>query len=171
MSYSQPLINQPRVLFLSIGLGVLLSVIYVLIQGVLRLLGEGRLSYYLADAIFVVTVTLVSFFLLVLYNEGRVRRHLIVGKGAGFFFFYYSVGRYIYTALAKLCTAARILLKPYAFVFNSFKRGMSALFRSVSGKISLLRKKGSPEAETEQKIRKKFNLFGKIHLKNQDKSV
>lgn len=171
MSYSQPLINQPKVLFFSIGVGVLLGIFYVILQGMLRFLGEGKLSYYLADAIFVVVFTLVSFFFMVLYNEGRVRLHLIIGEGAGFLLFYFSLGRYIYSALARLSGAARILLRPYAFIFNSFTKGMGALFSGFFKKTSSLRRGKGELTETEQKRIKKFNLFGKIHLKNQDKSV
>ncbi len=171
MSYSQPLINQPRILFFSIGVGVLLGIFYVVLQGMFRLLGEGKLSYYLSDAIFVVVFTLVSFFFMVLYNEGRVRLHLIIGEGVGFFLIYFSVGRYIYSALAKLSGAARLLLKPYIFIFNSFTRGMGALFGRFFDKMSSFGKEKGKLTENEQKRIKKFNLFGKIHLKNQDKSV
>ena len=171
MSYSQPLINQPKILFLSIGLGMLLGLFYAVLQGLFRFLGQGRLSYYSADIIFVIVFTLVSFFFMVLYNEGRVRLHLIIGEGVGFFSFYFSAGRYIYKALARLSTAAGILLKPYVIIFNSFSGGMRRLLSALSRKISSIGKIKTDKEEDDEKRFKNFNLFGKIHLKNQDKSV
>ncbi len=175
MSYSQPLINQPRILLLSIGVGILLGVFYTILQGTFRLLGERKLSYYLADGIFVAVFTLVSFFFMVLYNEGRVRLHLILGEGAGFAVFYFCAGKYLYEIIKRLMQLLRravcAFLKPYAFIFNSFVKGMRELVACLNKKIVGLKQKRTPEKENEQKRKKKFNLFAKIHLKNQDKSV
>lgn len=171
MSYSQPLINQPKILFFSIGAGILLGICYVLIQGVFRIFGEGRLSYYLADSAFVIVFTLVSFFFMVLHNEGRVRLHLIIGEAVGILLFRFSVGRYIYAVLARLSGALRLLFRPYVFIFRSFIRGTGGLFKAAAVKISSLCNKKGRQTQTEEKRIKKINLFGKIHLKNQDKSV
>ena len=175
MSYSQPLINQPRILFLSIGVGMLLGIVYVLIQGAFRILGDGKVSYYLADSVFVVVFTLVSFFFMVLYNEGRVRLHLILGEGAGFSAFYLCAGRYIYVLIRKLSeflnTVLKKLVKPYAFIFSSFFCGIKNLFIRLKRKIYSLNKNSCPKKKKEEKKTKKFNLFAKIHLKKDNKSV
>lgn len=175
MSYSEPLINQPRVLFLSIGIGVLLCVFYVTLQGVFRLLGEGKLSYYIADAIFVTVFTLVSFFFMVLYNNGRVRLHLIMGEAAGFFAFYLTAGKYLYGIIRRMseCVAktVRFVLKPYSIVFGSFAGGVKKIFGKLKNKLKQGKDKKEDEPEGEQKKRKNFDFFGKIHLKNYNKSV
>lgn len=175
MSYSQPLINQPKILLLSIGVGVLLGAFYVIIQSVMRLLGDGRLSYYIADGLFCIAFTLVSFFFMVLYNEGRVRLHLVAGEAFGFFVFYIAAGKYIYSVLAggvRLVRRALLLfLKPYAFIGRSFVSGLKAFVKNAGEKISLLNIKRNGAKEKAEKKRKKFNLFSKSPLKNPDKSV
>lgn len=175
MSYSEPLINQPRVLFFSIGVGVLLCFFYILVQGLARLFGEGRFSYYIADGLFCVIFALISFFFMVLYNNGRVRLHLILGEGAGFFLFYFSAGKYLYALFEKgiklFRKALLIFFKPYAIVFASFLGGMRDLKQNFGRKVHSLKEKDKSEAESEQKKKKKINIFGKIHLKNPDKSV
>lgn len=171
MSYSEPLINQPRVLLLSVGVGALLCLIYIIIQAVFRLFGQGRLSYYIADSLFCTVLALVSFFFMVLYAGGRVRLYLLAGEAAGFFLFYYSVGRYIYTAAAAMVKAVKdsiiFLLKPI-FIFGAF-------IAKKYKRIKIFVKKKMPfklkEKEADEKKNKKINLFGKIHLKNLFKSV
>lgn len=172
MSYSEPLINQPRHLFMSIGVGVLLCFIYVLLQGTGRILGEGRLSYYIADGIFCGIFALVSFFFMVIYCGGRVRLHLILGEAAGFFLFYFSVGKYIYEALKSCSNILQRMLvtffKPYVFIFSSFKNGFKDLVKRISAENS---RHSEKEGNSYEKKKKKFNLFDKIHLQNPDKSV
>ena len=112
---------------------------------------------------------------MVLYNEGRVRLHLILGEGAGFWIFYFCAGKYLYSFIRKLSELLRRTLltffKPYAFIFGSFVRGVRDLAMRFKKKISDVKQKRSNEADGEQKKDKKINLFGKIHLKNRDKSV
>ena len=138
MSYSEPLINQPRVLFFSIGVGVLLCIFYVFLQGFFRFFGYGKLSYYCADVIFCAVSALISFFFMVLYNNGRVRLHLILGEAAGFFLFYFSSGRYISSALEKTADiihkAVALFLKPYKFIFASFTSGVKRNFKRLTSK-------------------------------------
>ncbi len=175
MSYSEPLINQPRVLLLSVGVGALLCVFYITIQAVFRILGEGKLSYYLADGLFCVIFALVSFFFMVLYNNGRVRLHLILGEGAGFFAFYFSVGKYLYSFTVGIVKSARqvtdFLSKPLV-LFISFVKDKFRAFKSfIKKKTASLIKKSEAEREPREKKKKKVNLFDKIHLKNPNKSV
>ena len=89
MSYSEPLLNQPWVLLLAVGVGVLLCIIYIVLQSICCLAGEGQLVCCFADGIFCVAFMLVSFFFMVIYAGGRVRLHLILGEAAGFFLFYF----------------------------------------------------------------------------------
>ena len=173
MSYSEPLINQVKVLFFSIGVGILLGLIYTLIQGSFRLLGKGRLSYFAADGLFVSAFFLLSFFFMVLYNNGRVRFHLIIGEGVGFWLFYYSTGRYIYAVFEKGAVIIRrlikVFLKPYIIIFTSFFGKIKCLLKQIYKRIHSRRNKKSPQAENDQKKDRKNKIFGKIHLKNPNK--
>lgn len=160
---------------LSVGVGALLCIFYIIIQGFFRILGEGRLSYYLADGVFCVIFALVSFFFMVLYNNGRVRLHLVLGEAAGFFAFYFSVGKYLYSLTVNIVNSARritfLLLKPLVIMFSLLKEKYGEIKCVINKKIPPFIKRGKAETEASEKKKKKVNLFGKIHLKNPNKSV
>ncbi len=175
MSYSEPLINQPRVLLLSVGVGALLCIFYVLIQGVMRLSGEGRLSYFIADGLFCAVFALVSFFFMVLYNNGRVRLHLILGEAAGFFILYFSAGKYFYALVVGIVNFLRriavVLTKPAVRLFLLVAKKIRIFGNVIKAGIASRIKKYRPEGDSFKKKKKKFDLFDKIHLKNPNKSV
>lgn len=175
MSYSEPLINQPRVLFLSIGVGVVICMLYIIIQSFSKILGQSKPVIYFADITFCVLFTLVSFFFMVLYNNGRVRLHLIMGEVAGFFLFYFSVGKYIYALLVRTAEfirkAGSLFLKPYVIIGRSFASGVRDMGYDVNRKIRALKKDKADNGNSAEKNKKKFKFIGKIHLKNPDKSV
>ena len=85
MTYSEPLINQVRVFLLSIGVGVPLCFLYILMQSIVAFLGERKWVIYTSDIIFSAVSAFISFFFMVFYNNGRVRLHLIIGEALGFF--------------------------------------------------------------------------------------
>lgn len=124
MSYSEPLINQIRVFFLSVGVGVPLCIAYNILQGIAEFLGKKRWAIYLTDALFCVIAAFISFFFMVLYNSGRVRLHLVFGEAVGFFAFYLSAGRPLQKLLQRLGEmfgkGVLLLLYPFRRVARAF---------------------------------------------------
>lgn len=171
MSYSEPLVNQIRVFFLSIGVGVFLCLCYIAVQSFFRLFGKGNRVYCFADGIFCVIFAFVSFFFMVLYNSGRVRLHLILGECVGFFVFYFAVGRYMHSLLDKGAEGARkavgFALLPVRLVARHFAIGIAEM-RSKTASVIAKKREGKPEKE---KKKKKIDFLSKIHLKNKNKSV
>lgn len=171
MSYSEPLINQVRVFFLSVGVGVFICLLYIALQSFFRIFSKGDRVYYVADGFFCALSAFVSFFFMVLYNNGQVRLHLVFGEAVGFFVFYLAVGRYVHSLLLKAAEGIRkavgLVLLPVRLVTRHFIAGL----RETGDKIgALIAKKHKSESETEKKV-KKFDFLGKIHLKNKNKSV
>ena len=171
MSYSEPLSNQIRVFFLSVGVGVFICLLYIAVQSLFALFGKSNRVYYFADGVFSVLFAFVSFFFMVLYNSGRVRLHLILGEALGFFVFYFSVGKYLHSALERLTVLIRktvgIILLPVRSVLRHFIIGM----REIRDSLVRLKDKKPDGEKTEEKKAKKFKILGKIHLKNRNKSV
>lgn len=179
MSYSEPLINQVRVFLLSVGVGVPLCLLYVLMQSVVAFFGKRRWTIYSADIIFSALSAFVSFFFMVFYNNGRVRLHLVIGEAVGFFVFYFAVGKYLMLFCEKVAAflsgVIGFVLYPFCRVARAFgniyylvKDGVGSFFTCLK---SLRNKKVTYEKEKVEKERKKFNFIGKIHLKNHNKSV
>ena len=171
MSYSEPLINQIRVFFLSIGVGAVLCLVYIGVQSFFRLFGKSNRVYYLADGIFCVLFAFISFFFMVLYNSGRVRLHLVLGEAIGFFVFYFAAGKYLQMLLLRLTDVIRktvgFALMPVRSVCRHFAVGMKEIKTNITVNVS----KNKSKEKTEEKNKKKFNFLGKIHLKNKNKSV
>ena len=171
MSYSEPLINQIRVFFLSIGVGAVLCLVYIGVQSFFRLFGKSNRVYYLADGIFCVLFAFISFFFMVLYNSGRVRLHLVLGEAIGFFVFYFAAGKYLQMLLLRLTDVIRktvgFALMPVRSVCRHFAVGMKEIKTNITVKVS----KNKSKEKTEEKNKKKFNFLGEIHLKNKNKSV
>lgn len=171
MSYSEPLLNQVRVFFLSIGAGVFICLIYIAVQGAFRIFGKGKRVFYIADGVFCALFAFVSFFFMVLYNNGQVRLHLIFGEAVGFFVFYFSVGRHIEKILLK---AAEYVSKGIGFMLLPVRltgRHFAAGAGEIKEKIAAFLSKSGRSRESEEKKKKKIDFLGKIHLKNKNKSV
>lgn len=164
MSYSEPLINQLRIFFLSIGVGFLICSLYIVINGAFRIFGKSKYVVYISDGIFCFFTAIVSFFFMVLYNNGRVRFHLFLGEAIGFFSLYFSLGRYILSFLIRLSDTLHyvicIFLKPYFMIFDSVKEGVKGFYFKIKNNIEKITK----NKKNLKNIRKKY-------LKNSDKSV
>lgn len=171
MSYSEPLLNQIRVFFLSIGVGAFLCLCYIAVQSLFRLFGKGDRVYYFADGAFCVVFAFISFFFMVLYNSGQVRFHLVFGEAVGFFALYLSVGSYIEKALLKAAESIRrgigLVLLPVRLVTRHFCSGAA----EIRDKIRLTASKRRSGDEGTEKKTKKFHFLFERHLKNKNKSV
>lgn len=142
MSYSEPLINQLRVFFLSVGVGFTLCIVYITVHGLFRLLGKKRWVTYIADGLFCFITAFVSFFFMVLYNNGRVRLHLFLGEVVGFFSLYLSAGRYILALLVGLSTKINavllFLLRPFGICFRAVSVPIGKLIHKMKTGIHTL---------------------------------
>ncbi len=136
MSYSEPLINQVRVFLLSIGMGVPVCLIYIVLKSIFAFFGKKKQAIYASDILFCSLSTFVSFFFMVFYNNGMVRLHLIIGEAVGFFVFYFSVGKYLLDlgqkAFTLLSRAAGFVLYPFLRVFKAFGNIRYLLWQGVS---------------------------------------
>lgn len=142
MSYSEPLINQLKVFFLSIGVGFLICVLYISIHSFFRVLGERRSAIYLADGVFCFITALLSFLFMVLYNNGRVRLHLFIGEAVGFFALYLTAGKRLLLLLSafadKINSIFGFLFKPFLKFFKLVYRKSAEALTYISTRLSVL---------------------------------
>lgn len=171
MSYSEPLVNQLRVFFLSVGVGVPLCLLYIFLQALVSFFKSKKWAIFTGDAVFCILATFVSFFFMVIFNSGRVRLHLILGEALGFFAFYLSVGKLLLRLSQKAGEAGG---KAVSFVLSPFVRvgralgGIPLLFASAFGRM---RQRIDRWKRKKKKSGKKIKFLDKIHLKNKNKSV
>lgn len=164
MNYSEPLINQVVVFFRSVGAGIILGIIYSVINIIRAVFGERKSVYVFFDLAFFIIASFISFFFMVLYNSGQVRFNLMLGEAAGALSFYYSLGIYIVRTAKKYTDAVK---KSVAVIISPVVK----LLKKSGG---FLRNKFFPEVKAENKnckTKEKISLKEKIHLKNKNKSV
>lgn len=182
MSFSEPLVNQVKIFLLSVGMGVLLCGVYILVQSVFAFLGKARGFQLSADLLFCVAFALLSFFFMIFYNNGRVRLHLVIGEALGFAAFYVSVGKHIFRALLKGALvanrAAALFLLPFRRVWRAFVNLLVRFTAFLKEVFCRKNSTGRPQKSFESCFGKKLlsklkkvDKIGKIHLQNPDKSV
>ena len=101
MSYSEPLVNQFYRFVLSLGFGVLMAILYELLSCVFLIVSNGKKSILVRDVLFSVIFTVVSFFFMLVYNEGEIRFNLISGQIMGLLVFHITFGKMIQTPFLK----------------------------------------------------------------------
>lgn len=161
MNYAQPLSNQIIVFIRSVGLGVLLGFIYEVFCVLRGLISDKRWAYILCDLSFSLAATLISFFFMVLYNDGTVRLNLIVAQLMGGAAFHLSAGAHIAKPLIfigqRLRRAVLLVLHPLKIIYKKCA--------VILGKLKI-RVHCNPETK---KHKKKINNIIKIPLKNSKK--
>lgn len=109
MNYSEPLINQIYRFVLSLGFGVIMSVFYELISCIFLMISNGKKSIFIRDVLFSVIFTVMSFFFMLVYNEGEIRFNLIFGQLLGLTAFHITFGKMVQMPFLKF--AERNFLK------------------------------------------------------------
>lgn len=95
MSYSEPLINQIYRFLLAVGFGVIMGIVYEVLTVIKTLLGNGKRTVFFRDIVFSVLFTVLSFFFMLIYNEGEMRFNLIVAQLTGVISFHIAFGKRI----------------------------------------------------------------------------
>ena len=119
MSYVQSHSEQLIIFIRCIGLGVLLGLLYDAFSVLRSLLSDKMRAYVFCDIVFSLIATVISFFFMVLYNNGRVRFNLVAAQLMGGVAFHLSAGRHL---IRPLSLAAEGIRKVLASFFGVFKK-------------------------------------------------
>lgn len=168
MTYSEPLISQINYFLLSLGFGVLIDIWYILVMFIRKCISEKRSAVAIGDVIFGVTVSVASFFFMVLYNNGQVRLNLIAGQFVSAVVLHFVLGSKV---LKFLNTPASVSRRMFCFFCIPVKTYLRLLTLSVERMKKAKADKKTETNKKEIKKLKKFNIITKIYLKNKNKSV
>ena len=138
MNYTEPLLNQVSRFLMSMGFGFILCILYLTFSFIRMMLGEKRWAYIVTDILFGIIATVLSFFFMLIYNNGQVRLNLVVGQLTGGMELYFTVGRYLLKPMGVLSHAVRktggIVFLPVMLFFKSFPCFFKRLFNSIKEK-------------------------------------
>ena len=125
MTYGISLARQTYTFFVSVGFGFLLGVVYDVFFLIRNLISKRRWVTFICDAVFTVSASVMSFLLLLIITDGRIRAYVLFGEAVGFLVYYFSLGVFI----VKLCEKiTRIIRSVFAF----FKRILLFIFKVIS---------------------------------------
>ena len=161
MTYREPLSDQVLIFVSAIGPGVLIGFLYDVIFSFFRAFGNKKPIIIIADLSFSVLATVLSFFYMVVYNNGTVRLNIIIAQFMGAVTFHYTLGKYLAKPVNFL---ADILVKTVGFLAYPF----ILIYRKSAGytkKISHKIKSKVTVREKTEKPWEKLKNIPKIYLK------
>ena len=139
MNYSEPLSNQLSVFLSGVGFGFILCALYVAVKLLSRVFGKGKTAVMISDAVFVLSATVISFFFMIMINNGEVRFNLIIAQATGGIVIYFTVGRYILRLLYPLCdlihsVMSKLLYPVRVYLKSFFNAGQLIYFKITNPK-------------------------------------
>ncbi len=115
MTYTEPLANQISHFLDSVGMGFFLCTLYIAVKVIFRVFGKGKISVMLSDGIFCIFTAFISFFYMVMENNGTVRLNLALGQLLGGVLLYFSLGRLIMKILYLIADAINGVLRSVTY--------------------------------------------------------
>ena len=159
MNYSEPLINQLSSFLSSVGFGFVICLLYMTVKAVFRLIGNKKRSVMAGDAVFSFIAANVSFFFMMINNDGLVRLNLIIGQGIGAAVMYFSFGRFVMKYIYGLCDVIRGIIANLLYPVRVYIRA----FYNTAKKIL------SKNKEKSKTDKRKIKNIAKILLKSENK--
>ncbi len=140
--------SQLRALFMFLGLGFLLGIVYD-VERIIRLsVSRGRVAVYVADSLFAVTAAGVTFCFTLAVNYGEMHMFMLLAEITGFCVYYFTFDSFVRRVSDK---AVKLLKKIYAFLFKIFSAPVKLVF-------FVLRKIGHAVGIPLKKFEKNLNL-------------
>ncbi len=185
MTYTEPLFNQVIRFVTSVGFGFIICILYFALFFIRKAISDKRWTVITQDVVFGVLATVMSFFYMIIYNNGEVRLNLLIGEITGAVVLYCTAGKYINIFLIKAASIIRrtfvVAFLPLKLYFKAFSSFYKKTINGIKGCKKL--KQESSDGDTIKKDKKKTgkNKIKKISekrknnnlnpLKNQNKSV
>lgn len=170
---------QGYALFMFLGIGFLLGILYDIIRIIRLSVSKKRICLYIADAVFVLLCVAVTFCASLIINYGEMHFYMFISELTGFFIYYFTFDSFvrrfaekavavlkkIYTVLfgvfsvpvkifvSFICFFAGIFKKPtkkIKYFFNLLLQRIKQLVYNIVGRLGLL-KKGKRASSDEEK--------------------
>ncbi len=124
MEYIQGISSQTALFFLSLGFGFLLGVLYDVFRTVRLIVSGGERFVFVMDFLYFAACGVLSFFFLLVTDEGRLRIYTLAGEMLGWMIYYFSFG-----AVAVRVTSA--VARLFRRMFSSLLSAGNFVFRKI----------------------------------------
>ena len=91
MEYIQGLPAQTELFLLSLGFGFLLGILYDVFRTLRMMIGSSDKLIFAADLLYFLICGVLSFFFLLVTDEGRLRFYTVLGEALGWMIYYSSI--------------------------------------------------------------------------------
>lgn len=180
MIYTEPLFNQISRFAVSVGFGFIICILYFAVFFVRKAISDKKGAVIVQDIAFGIIATILSFFYMVIYNNGEVRINLLIGEITGAVVFYFAVGKYTLVYFEKTAILIRKIISDILLPLNLYINSFFVFYKNL--KIYFKRHKNikneesvcDTEKERKNKLKKKYKKRknnATKPLKNQNKSV
>lgn len=165
--YGISLAQQTKSFLLSLGFGFIMGIFYDLFRIVRICISKGKVATVISDILYCVFLCFCTFIFCLTVNEGEVRFYLLLGAGAGFCVYYFSLGAVVFLVSEKIISFIKKIAKaifhvisfPFKFIIGKFKQ----LFNNLSAKSRKNTKNVKNKSKFLLKVNKLllYNLFVK----------
>ena len=112
--------------FYSLGFGFLLGILYDVFRIVRLAVSNAKPFVAVMDFLYFVVCGILSFFFVLVTDEGNLRIYTVLGEALGWMIYYFSFGviamKVTSIAVNGIRRLVRIVFSPFVFVFNKTRR-------------------------------------------------
>ena len=113
--YGLSLAQQTKGFLLSLGFGFIMGIFYDLFRIIRISISKGRAAIIVSDILYCIFLCFSTFLFCLTVNEGEVRIYLLLGAGAGFFVYYFSLGVIVFSFSERIIGFIKKIIKA---IFN-----------------------------------------------------
>lgn len=118
MEYIQGLPTQTGLFFLSLGFGFLLGILYDIFRMIRMIISGSEKFVFAADMLYFLLCGVLSFFFILVTDDGRLRFYTVIGEALGWMIYYFSFGT---VAMKLTVSVVRISKRVFSVVFKPIK--------------------------------------------------
>lgn len=134
--YGLSLAQQTRGFLLSLGFGFIMGIFYDLFRIIRISISNGKIATIISDILYCIFLCFALFLFCLTINEGEIRLYLLLGAGAGFCVYYFSLGVIIFSFSEKIIgfikkvflRIFKIFSFPFVFIFGKSRNLFKKLF-------------------------------------------
>lgn len=126
MEYFHGITFQMSRFFYSLGFGFLLGILYDVFRIVRLAVSNAKPFVAVMDFLYFVVCGILSFFFVLVTDEGNLRIYTVLGEVLGWMIYYFSFGviamRVTAIAVNGIRRLARLIFRPFVFVFRKIRK-------------------------------------------------
>lgn len=155
--YGLSLAQQTKGFLLSLGFGFIMGIFYDLFRIIRISISKGKIATVISDILYCIFLCFCTFIFCLTVNEGELRFYLLLGAGAGFAVYYFSLGIIIFSFSEKLISLIKKVTKAIFNVISFPFRFIFGKLRNLFNKISAKSRKNTKNIKNKSKFLLKVN--------------